>query len=654
MFPKAPLPERIGSYAVLRRLPSSGGADRYLGREDGPRGFTRMVELKLAPAEEDPELGAELAHEASVVSQLNHPHISRMHHFFEYEGRLVLVLERLEGTTLARVLASSRRRRQRLPDEVVYYVAHRLVSAIAHAHGMKDDHEQRMPIVHRAISPAAIQLGWGGEVRLTGFGLAKIMGRSPDTAVGLVKGTPGYMAPEQLRGERITERTDIYQAGLVIWEMISGNPPSTAGTPQKSRQAELVMMMSGPELASVSVLRPSIPREIAAIIDAMLEPSVEKRKISAAEVERWLSKTVNVEGGKEMLRERAVAMRAQDVRDSSTSMEPMRMPAGTRRTTMQRREGGESSATFSLRRGVLRAGGEASSTSLTPAARPVTSVTPEPPSSTPKPPVAEPPAVVPPPVVPPQTGEPRVTMPDMEPPLAPLQEIPVEGDRGATTAISHSSSAQRLVPRTWIVIGVVSIAALVGLIAIGIRLASSTSESPPVASTPSSSSAPPTQEKSPLPVPEETSAPPNQVAAVLPPLNPKQGALLVKSEESGNVYLNGYLTGEVNQVLIVPCGTRFLRVGAPAPVAGRVQWLSRGFSTKIPCGVLTEVDAQGKLKCIQRYRQTFFFLDFRKTLGDWRSGVPVSPRQARMAGEIRLPRVHHRSIECARKIQTDS
>ncbi len=367
MFPRAPLPERIGPYTVLRRLPSTGGADRYLGREDGPRGFTRMVELKLAPAEDDPEAGTELAHEASVVARLNHPYISRMYHFFEHEGRLVLVLERLEGTTLARVLSSARRRRQRMPDEVVFYVAHRLVSAVAHAHKMVDDDDLKTPVVHRAISPAALQIGWGGEVRLTGFGLAKIMGRSPDTAVGLVKGTPGYMAPEQLRGERITERTDVYQAGLVIWEMLSGNPPATAGTPQKSRQAELVMMMSGPELASVSVLRPSVPREIAAVIDAMLEPTVEKRKISAAEVERWLAKTVDVESGKEMLRERVVVLRGQDVRESTAGAEPVRMPTAARRTTMSRREG-ESSATFSIRRSAARPG---EGTVPTPAPAPV-------------------------------------------------------------------------------------------------------------------------------------------------------------------------------------------------------------------------------------------------------------------------------------------
>jgi serine/threonine-protein kinase len=345
MFPRAPLPERIGTYRVLRRLPATG-ADLYLGREEGPLGFSRTVVLKLAPAVDEPELAEELAREAAVVARMNHPSIVRMFNFFQYEDRLVLVLERVEGTNLGRVLAAARRRRQPLPLEIVYHVAHRLLGAIAHAHGMMDENGVRTPVVHRAISPAAIQLGWDGALKLAGFGLAKVMGRSPDTAVGLVKGTPGYMAPEQLRGERVTERADVYQAGLIIWELCSGNPPATAGTPQKTKEAELVQMLSGERLASVSMLRPAIPREIAAVFDAALEPAVEKRSISAVEIERWLAKTVDTESGREMLRERAIALRGAVERGQTTEpARPTSLSVSVRRATQPRFPAGAVRAT---------------------------------------------------------------------------------------------------------------------------------------------------------------------------------------------------------------------------------------------------------------------------------------------------------------------
>jgi eukaryotic-like serine/threonine-protein kinase len=286
MFPRAPLPERIGAYRVLRRLPSPGGADFYLCREEGPLGFVRQVVLKLAPSAGDPERAQELAREASAVARLNHPGILRMFNFFQDGDRLVLVLEHVEGTNLGRVMAAGRRRALNLPDEVVFYVAHRLASALALAHGMTDEKGNKTPVVHRAITPASMLVGWDGTVRLSGFGMSKIMGLSPDTALGLVKGAPGYMAPEQLRGERVTERVDVYQAGLLIWEMLAGNPPPAAGLTRKTRQAELVQMMSGNRLASVAMLRPSVPREIAAVVDAALEPAVEKRTITAAELKR--------------------------------------------------------------------------------------------------------------------------------------------------------------------------------------------------------------------------------------------------------------------------------------------------------------------------------------------------------------------------------
>src|SRR4051812_1904721 len=110
MFPRAPLPERIGAYRVLRRLASPGGADFYLCREEGPLGFARQVVLKLAPSAGDPERAQELAREASAVARLNHPAILRMFNFFQDGDRLVLVLEHVEGTNLGRVMAAGRRR----------------------------------------------------------------------------------------------------------------------------------------------------------------------------------------------------------------------------------------------------------------------------------------------------------------------------------------------------------------------------------------------------------------------------------------------------------------------------------------------------------------------------------------------------------------
>src|SRR5262245_58303775 len=236
MFPTEPVPEQIGAYKVVRRLSGSGSADMYLGRMDGPMGFQRVCALKLVPnaLEGDVRLAEELAREASICARLNHPAIVRMFDFFEHERRLVLVLEHVDGVDLDRLVQHLARRRQRLTDDAIWYIGHQLCSALAHAHGATDEEGNATPVIHRNTRPENVLIAWDGQVRLAGFGLGKVLGRSPDTVVGVIKGTPGYMAPEQARGERVTTRVDVYLIGLLLWSLLSERRPPIDGTRPES------------------------------------------------------------------------------------------------------------------------------------------------------------------------------------------------------------------------------------------------------------------------------------------------------------------------------------------------------------------------------------------------------------------------------------
>ena len=296
MFPTEPVPEKIGAYKVIRRLAGTGSADVYLGRMDGPMGFQRVCALKLVAnsIEGDVRLAEELAREAAICARLNHPAIVRMYDFFEYDRRLVLVLEHVEGADLERLIQHLARRRQKLGDDAVWYLAHQLAGALAHAHAATDENGDAAPVIHRNVQPENIVVSWDGQVRLTGFGLGKILGRSPDTVVGMVKGTPGFMAPEQARGERVTPRADVYGFAALIWSLLTGRRPPIDGT----------------RLEAVSTLRKDIPREIAAAIDAALEPAPDRRKITCLELEQWLEKLTRVEVGKAELREKILLLRS--------------------------------------------------------------------------------------------------------------------------------------------------------------------------------------------------------------------------------------------------------------------------------------------------------------------------------------------------------
>ncbi|APR75780.1 Serine/threonine protein kinase [Minicystis rosea] len=324
MFPAEDIPETIGSYRIVRRLPPVGPAEVYLARNDGPLGFQRECELKLLPdtTEGNTELAEELAREAAICGRMKNPVVVRVFDFFEHQGKLVLALEHVEGTSLADLLQALSEKRMKLGDAAAFYIGARLADAIADAHAATDEQGNATPIVHRNLSPENVLLSVEGEVRLTGFGVGKILGRTPDTAIGRIKGTPGFMAPEQARGEPVTTKADVYGLGLILWSLLAGRRPPTDGTwPRR-----------------ISGLRSDLPREVAAVVDAALDHFPGTRRISAREIERWLSKAGPATKAKAELKERVAAMRAEGGAkepESEAPPPPSRATPGSQRNPYQ-------------------------------------------------------------------------------------------------------------------------------------------------------------------------------------------------------------------------------------------------------------------------------------------------------------------------------
>jgi serine/threonine protein kinase len=188
MFPTAPLPDKIGTYKVVRRLSGTGAVEAYLGRSEGPMGFQRDCVLKLMAdtSEGSVQFAEELAREAAICSRLTHPNIVRMFDFFEHDRKLVLVLEYSEGITLNQLVEHLADKHKKLSDPAIYHVGHQIAGALAHAHAATDEKGKSTPIIHRSLHPDNILVALDGYVRLTGFGVGKILGRTPDTALGLV------------------------------------------------------------------------------------------------------------------------------------------------------------------------------------------------------------------------------------------------------------------------------------------------------------------------------------------------------------------------------------------------------------------------------------------------------------------------------------
>jgi serine/threonine-protein kinase len=211
------LDRRVGSYRVTGRLGAGGMGEVYRAYDDRLR---RDVAIKVVPRSftDDPERLARFTREARLLAALNHPNIGAIYGVEESADVRALVLELVEGDTLAERLA---RAGTRLPVVEALEIAKQIAAALDAAH--------EKGIVHRDLKPANIKISPGGIVKVLDFGLGKTLldgGNDPatrnETREGLILGTPAYMSPEQARGLAVDKRSDIWSFGCVVYEMLAG------------------------------------------------------------------------------------------------------------------------------------------------------------------------------------------------------------------------------------------------------------------------------------------------------------------------------------------------------------------------------------------------------------------------------------------------
>jgi serine/threonine protein kinase len=262
----------------------------------------KLVAIKtLAAARRDGnegDSGDAFAREASVCVRLRHPCIVQVRAFLEEPGFAALVFEYVPGVALGRVLRLCQSSGVRLPDLAAWHVAERVLTALAYAHGFRDESGKETPIVHRDVSPSNVLLDWSGGVKMADFGIAKVLGVSSGTRVGMIKGTLGCMAPEQARGEPVDQRADVYAAGLLAWRLATGRAPF--GRHQKD-EYELLRAMRNPRIAPLASLRPDLPEALLDAVAAALEPERERRTITAAHLAETVSLQVDVSAGRAQL-----------------------------------------------------------------------------------------------------------------------------------------------------------------------------------------------------------------------------------------------------------------------------------------------------------------------------------------------------------------
>ncbi len=268
--------ERIGRYQILRRLGIGGMGEVYLA-EDTQLG--RKIALKFLSGKlvDDNWAKRQLVKEAQAVAMAEHPNICPIYGIEEIEGHSFIVMQYVEGETLADLIAA---RRPAVAEALS--LGAQIVAALAeaHAHG----------IIHRDIKPQNVVVGGGGQVKVLDFGLAKIVHRKDRVAPlgddssrvsqgGLVIGTVAYMSPEQLRAERLDFRSDIFSLGTVLYELFTGRKPFAHAS-----HAEVISAILTSQPSPLAEHSPDIQPELDRIVFRCLEKDREKRYQSASEL----------------------------------------------------------------------------------------------------------------------------------------------------------------------------------------------------------------------------------------------------------------------------------------------------------------------------------------------------------------------------------
>jgi len=212
-----------GKYRVLAQLGQGGTADVSLAVANGPSGFNKLVVLKSMKVtlRDEPDLARMFLNEARLAARLSHPNIVQTNEVFEFEGLPVIVMEYLEGQPLSSVNGRAQGS-ERLTTAMQLKVLSEALAGLHYSHELEDFDGSPLGLVHRDVSPHNVFITFDGQVKVLDFGIAKLASSRHHTATGVVKGKLHYMAPEQIVGDAVDRRADVYAAGVMLWEVAAG------------------------------------------------------------------------------------------------------------------------------------------------------------------------------------------------------------------------------------------------------------------------------------------------------------------------------------------------------------------------------------------------------------------------------------------------
>jgi eukaryotic-like serine/threonine-protein kinase len=267
----------LGKYQLIAELARGGMGVVYLAVNSGLGGFNKLLVIKELKPElvEDHGFLEMFLEEARLAARLNHPNIVPTYEVGMEGNRPFIVMDYLDGQTLARVL---RKKIEGLSVHKQLRIITLALEGLQYAHRLEDFDGSVTNVVHRDVSPQNIFVTYDGQVKVVDFGIAKASDTTVETRTGVFKGKPSYMAPEQLQGDT-DPRSDVFAIGIMIWEAIAGRRMW-----QKKTDVEILTALLKGAIPDIDEAAPESPEELRRICKKAVAANIDDRYASAKDL----------------------------------------------------------------------------------------------------------------------------------------------------------------------------------------------------------------------------------------------------------------------------------------------------------------------------------------------------------------------------------
>ena len=290
----SPQPQQVqqfGKYTLVERIAVGGMAEIYRAKTFGAAGFEKDLVIKriLPQFSADDDFVRMFIDEARIASRLQHANIVGI---FDFDcaplpdgDSYYIAMELIEGKDLRHLLKEGVRKNLPMSGPMCLHIAIEALKGLHYAH-TKQDQGKALNIVHRDVSPHNVLVSYSGDVKISDFGIAKAAARASVTSNGMVKGKLAYMSPEQVTGQPLDGRTDMFSMGICLYEMMTRTRLFVGET-----EAETIAKVRDAVVPPPRTRNPQIPADVEAAVMQILSHSREGRPINAAEGARLLSQT---------------------------------------------------------------------------------------------------------------------------------------------------------------------------------------------------------------------------------------------------------------------------------------------------------------------------------------------------------------------------